>query len=109
MPGFTTRPEIRGTFGVVATTHWLASAIGMSVLWCPSDGRVSSQKYSGNPGDGWDDSPITAPRLMHEVKQSLPENALVFAEGITNSRHIEMALAPDEPATRRRSSPCWRC
>src|SRR3954453_9603953 len=32
MPGFTTRPEIRGTFAVVATTHWLASAVGMSVL-----------------------------------------------------------------------------
>src|SRR5205814_10515548 len=32
MPGFTTRPEIRGTFGVVATTHWIASAVGMSVL-----------------------------------------------------------------------------
>src|SRR3954452_16592458 len=32
MPGFTTRPEIRGTFGVVASTHWLASAIGMSIL-----------------------------------------------------------------------------
>jgi gamma-glutamyltranspeptidase/glutathione hydrolase len=32
MPGFTTRPEIRGTFGVVASTHWLAPAVGMSVL-----------------------------------------------------------------------------
>jgi gamma-glutamyltranspeptidase / glutathione hydrolase len=32
MAGFTTRPEIRGTFGVVASTHWLASAVGMSVL-----------------------------------------------------------------------------
>ena len=29
---FTTRPEIAGTFGVVATTHWLASATGMAVL-----------------------------------------------------------------------------
>lgn len=29
---FTTRPEIQGTFGVVTTTHWLASAVGMSVL-----------------------------------------------------------------------------
>ncbi len=29
---FTTRPEIRGTFGVVASTHWLASASGMAVL-----------------------------------------------------------------------------
>src|ERR1700682_4297598 len=32
MPGFTTRPEIRGTFGVVASTHWVASADGMSIL-----------------------------------------------------------------------------
>ncbi|MBX6322568.1 MAG: gamma-glutamyltransferase, partial [Rhodospirillaceae bacterium] len=29
---FTTRPEIIGTFGVVASTHWLASAAGMAVL-----------------------------------------------------------------------------
>ncbi len=29
---FTTRPEIAGTFGVVATTHWIASQVGMSVL-----------------------------------------------------------------------------
>jgi len=29
---FTTRPEIRGTFGVIASTHWLASAAGMGVL-----------------------------------------------------------------------------
>jgi gamma-glutamyltranspeptidase / glutathione hydrolase len=32
MPSFTTRPEIRGTFGVVATTHWLASSVAMGVL-----------------------------------------------------------------------------
>ena len=32
MAGFTTRPEIRGTLGVVASTHWLASAVGMSIL-----------------------------------------------------------------------------
>ena len=29
---FTTRPEIDGTFGVVASTHWLATAVGMGVL-----------------------------------------------------------------------------
>src|SRR3569833_2967562 len=29
---FTTRPEIEGTFGVVATTHWIATAIGMAIL-----------------------------------------------------------------------------
>ena len=32
MRRFTTRPELRGTFGMVASTHWLASAAGMSML-----------------------------------------------------------------------------
>ncbi|MEO1459930.1 MAG: gamma-glutamyltransferase, partial [Pseudomonadota bacterium] len=31
-PPFTTRPEIRGRFGVVASTHWIASGVGMAVL-----------------------------------------------------------------------------
>ncbi len=29
---FTTRPELRGTFGVVSATHWLAAATGMAML-----------------------------------------------------------------------------
>lgn len=29
---FTTRPELRGTFGAVTSTHWLASATGMAIL-----------------------------------------------------------------------------
>jgi gamma-glutamyltranspeptidase/glutathione hydrolase len=29
---FTTRPEIEGTFGVVTSTHWLATAVGMAAL-----------------------------------------------------------------------------
>ncbi len=29
---FTTRPEIAGTFGVATSTHWIASAVGMSLL-----------------------------------------------------------------------------
>ncbi|WP_040703111.1 gamma-glutamyltransferase, partial [Nocardiopsis salina] len=32
MPAPTTRPQLRGDFGMVASTHWLASATGMSVL-----------------------------------------------------------------------------
>ena len=32
VPEFTTRPELAGTFGMVASTHWLASAAGMAVL-----------------------------------------------------------------------------
>lgn len=29
---FTTRPEINGTFGIATSTHWIASAVGMSLL-----------------------------------------------------------------------------
>jgi gamma-glutamyltranspeptidase/glutathione hydrolase len=29
---FTTRPQLAGTFGMVASTHWLASAAGLAVL-----------------------------------------------------------------------------
>jgi gamma-glutamyltranspeptidase/glutathione hydrolase len=32
MTAFTTRPEILGSFGVVTSTHWIASAVGMSLL-----------------------------------------------------------------------------
>ncbi|WP_417429715.1 gamma-glutamyltransferase family protein [Kiloniella sp.] len=32
MSDFTTRPEITGTFGVVTSTHWLATAAGMGIL-----------------------------------------------------------------------------
>jgi gamma-glutamyltranspeptidase/glutathione hydrolase len=32
MTNFTTRPDIRGTFGAVTSTHWIASAVGMSML-----------------------------------------------------------------------------
>ena len=29
---FTTRPELAGTFGMVSSTHWIASATGMAIL-----------------------------------------------------------------------------
>jgi len=35
LPGsssFTTRPQLAGTFGMVASTHWLASAAGLAAL-----------------------------------------------------------------------------
>ena len=31
-PPFTTRPELCGTFGMVASTHWLGTAAGMAIL-----------------------------------------------------------------------------
>lgn len=41
-------------FGPNAT----ASGIGISALWCPSDGDIAGTRYPGNQGDGWDNAPI---------------------------------------------------
>jgi benzoylformate decarboxylase len=34
---------------------------------------------------------------MHEIKRVLPQQSLVFSEGVTNGKHVEMAIAPDKP------------
>jgi prepilin-type processing-associated H-X9-DG protein len=34
------------------------SGIGVSILWCPSDGIINGLRWPGGPGDGWDCSPI---------------------------------------------------
>ena len=39
---FTTRPEIEGTFGVVTSTHWIATAVGMA-----------TPKVEGMPACDW--------------------------------------------------------
>lgn len=59
--------------------------------------RQVNERYWANARKNWDASPISGPRLMHEIKKVLPENALVFSEGVTNGKHVEMAIAPDVP------------
>ncbi len=44
--------------GMYFAPNSTASGIGLATLWCPSDGEIAGAKYSGNTGDGWDDSPI---------------------------------------------------
>jgi prepilin-type N-terminal cleavage/methylation domain-containing protein/prepilin-type processing-associated H-X9-DG protein len=34
------------------------SGVGISMLWCPSDGVIVGLRYPGLPGDGWDCAPI---------------------------------------------------
>src|SRR5215467_7731496 len=57
----------------------------------------SNESYWANARKNWDASPISGPRLMHEIKQALPDNALVFSESVTNGKHLEMAIAPEAP------------
>ena len=45
----------------------------------------------------WDAVPITGPRLMHDLHNALPSNALVFAEAISNQAHLVAELQPTAP------------
>jgi thiamine pyrophosphate-dependent acetolactate synthase large subunit-like protein len=56
-----------------------------------------NERYWATARRNWDAMPITGPRLMHELKQTLPDNGLIFAEGVTNTKHVEMAIAPETP------------
>ena len=42
--------------------------------------RRPASAYWSSARKNWDAAPITAPRLMHEIQQALPDNALVFSE-----------------------------
>ncbi len=68
---FTTRPEIIGTYGVVASTHWLASQVGMAVLERGGNAfdaaaatgfvlQVAEPHLNGPGGD--------APLIIHDAK-----------------------------------------
>src|SRR5579864_7249257 len=62
MPGFTTRPEIRGTFGVVATTHWLASSVAMGVL------EKGGNAFDAAVAAGFTLQVVEAPILVYSAK-----------------------------------------
>ncbi len=73
---FTTRPEIDGTFGVAASTHWIATAVGMGVLERGGNAfdagaamaftlQVVEPHLNGPGGD--------APLLVHDVRRGRTE------------------------------------
>jgi gamma-glutamyltranspeptidase/glutathione hydrolase len=73
---FTTRPEIEGTFGVVATTHWIATAVGMSMLERGGNAfdaavataftlQIVEPHLNGPGGD--------VPVILYDVKRGKPE------------------------------------
>jgi gamma-glutamyltranspeptidase/glutathione hydrolase len=73
---FTTRPEIEGTFGVVASTHWIATAVGMGVLEKGGNAfdaavataftlQVVEPHLNGPGGD--------VPVILYDVRQGRPQ------------------------------------
>ena len=76
---FTTRPEIAGTFGVVASTHWIASQVGMAVLERGGNAfdaaaataftlQVAEPHLNGPGGD--------APIILHAARTQTPARDL---------------------------------
>jgi gamma-glutamyltranspeptidase/glutathione hydrolase len=79
---FTTRPEIEGTFGVVASTHWIATAVGMATLEKGGNAfdaacataftlQVVEPHLNGPGGD--------VPVLIYDVRKGKPE--LICGQG----------------------------
>src|SRR3990172_7648111 len=73
---FTTRPEIEGTFGVVTSTHWIATAVGMATLEKGGNAfdaavataftlQVVEPHLNGPGGD--------VPAILHDVRRGRPE------------------------------------
>ena len=73
---FTTRPEIEGTFGVVTSTHWIATAVGMATLEKGGNAfdaavataftlQVVEPHLNGPGGD--------APVIVYDVRRGKPE------------------------------------
>jgi benzoylformate decarboxylase len=59
--------------------------------------RAARARYHDGAKKGWDGVPITAPRLMHEIREAAPADAMFVAEAITNSAHLAAAIEPTEP------------
>jgi len=83
---FTTRPEIAGTFGVVGTTHWIASAVAMAVLERGGNAfdaaaaagftlQVAEPHLNGPGGD--------APIIIHDAKAD--RQYVICGQGVSPS------------------------
>jgi gamma-glutamyltranspeptidase/glutathione hydrolase len=75
-PDFLSRPEIVGTFGVVASSHWIASQVGMAVL-----------ERGGNAFD----AAVSAALVLHVVEPHM--------NGIGGDAVIMIQPAPDANPT----------
>jgi benzoylformate decarboxylase len=65
--------------------------------------RARRARYWEEARKAWDAKPITGPRLMHEIRHAIPDDALVFAEAITNAQHLAAAISPAAPGRLMRS------
>jgi len=59
--------------------------------------QAARHSYWQHAHERWDSVPISGARLMCEIKDAAPANALFFNEAITNATHLDRAFEPSEP------------
>src|SRR5215831_5701042 len=99
---FTSRPEIEGTFGVVTSTHWIGTAVGMAILEKGGNAfdaavataftlQVVEPHLNGPGGD--------VPVIVYDVKRGRPEvicgqGPAPAGESIAHYRGLGLDLVP---------------
>lgn len=84
---FTTRPQIEGTFGVVTSTHWIATAVGMGMLERGGNAfdaavataftlQVVEPHLNGPGGD--------VPVILYDTRRGKPE--VICGQGVAPAR-----------------------
>ncbi|QGN31857.1 gamma-glutamyltransferase family protein [Microlunatus sp. Gsoil 973] len=98
---FTTRPELAGTFGMVTSTHWLASQSGMAVLEAGGnafDAAVATgfvlqvvEPHLNGPGG---DLPLILKRVDHEPEVLCGQGGAPAGATIEHFRDLGLATVP---------------
>jgi len=98
---FTTRPELAGTFGMVTSTHWLASQSGMAVLEAGGnafDAAVATgfvlqvvEPHLNGPGG---DLPLILKRVDHEPEVLSGQGVAPAGATIQHFRDLGLATVP---------------
>src|SRR5215510_2312667 len=101
---FTTRPVIDGTFGVVTSTHWIATAVGMGILERGGNAfdaavataftlQVVEPHLNGPGGD--------VPVILHDVRKGKDKVEVICGQGpapagatIAHYRGLGLDLVP---------------
>jgi gamma-glutamyltranspeptidase len=113
-PAFTTRPEIRGRFGMATSTHWIASAVGFGILEKGGNAfdaavaagfvlQIVEPHLNGPAGD--------LPAIVHSVQTG--ETQVVCAQGCRAGRGDDRRVSTARPFPCARfgalSDSCARC